>query len=76
VPKNFQREISLENNKTNEKLVVKAGGMYEEEERLLISRRPLKAAKRKIEEDEKEIFEWNEYIGPKRICLIGKDREE
>jgi hypothetical protein len=70
VPGKFKQEISLNNNKTNEKLVMKAtvsvGG-----ERLLISRHSSKAAntKHKIKEDEKEILEWEHYRGDKRICL-------
>jgi hypothetical protein len=74
VPNNFKPEISWNNEKTNEKLVVKTGGISDKgKERLLISRHPSKAAKRKVEEDEKEILEWNEDSGPKRICLTWKD---
>jgi hypothetical protein len=62
----------LKNNKTSEKLVVKVKANLSEE-RLLISRHPSKAAKRKIEEDEKEILKWDHYGGAKRICLDTSD---
>jgi hypothetical protein len=57
----------LNNNKTNEKLVFKAG-VSEGKETLLITRHSSKAAKHKIEEDEK-ISEWDFYKGDKRIYL-------
>jgi hypothetical protein len=76
VPKSFQQEISLNlnNNKTNEKLVVKAeaglAGLRRYEQRLLISRHPSTAAKHKLEEDEKGIFEWDHFAeANKRICF-------
>jgi hypothetical protein len=74
VPKHFKPEISLENNKTNERLVFKAVSEGKEtviygEQRLLISRHSSKDAKHKIEEEEKEISEWNKYRGPRRIYL-------
>jgi hypothetical protein len=69
VPKNFQLEISLENNKTNEKLLVKTQAGKYDSQRLLISRHSSKAAKNKIEEEEKEITEWECYDGPRRIHL-------
>jgi hypothetical protein len=65
LPENFHPEIFLENNKTNEKLVVKA----ESDGSLLISRHSSKVAKNKIEEEEKEISEWRNYNGSRRICL-------
>jgi hypothetical protein len=73
LPENFQQQISLENNKTNEKLVVKVKAG-----RLLISRHSSKAAKHKIEEEEKEISEWKSYgdNGPRRICLTRELSEE
>jgi hypothetical protein len=71
LPENFKPEITLENNKTNEKLVVKvkAPARKYDAHRLLISRRSSKVAKNKIEEEEKEITEWSYYGGPRRICL-------
>jgi hypothetical protein len=78
VPKNLQQpEISLDNKKTNEKLVIKAGaGKSEDQDKLLmISRYSSKTAKHKIEEDEKEILEWHNYRGPKRICLTQEWNE-
>jgi hypothetical protein len=73
VPKSFQLKISLNNNKTNEKLVVKAeaelAGLRRYEQRLLISRHPSTAAKHKLEEDEKQIFEWDHYAEAKRISF-------
>jgi hypothetical protein len=75
VPKNYQQAISLKNDKTNEKLVIKSeAGLRQYEQSLLISRHSSKAAKRKLEEDEKEIFEWKSYRGyrergDKRICF-------
>jgi hypothetical protein len=73
VPVNFQQQISLNNDKTNEKLVVKAE-VYEkgsDGNKLLISRHSSKAAKHKLEEDEKEVLEWEDYRGYKRICLMS-----
>jgi hypothetical protein len=77
VPRNHQQEISLNNNKTNETLVVKEGaerllilhGQRIYEKILLISRHSSKVAKHKIEEDEKEIFEWAHNKRTKRIKL-------
>jgi hypothetical protein len=68
VPENFQQEFSLNNKKTNEKLVIKLK-VKPYEKILLITRHALNAAKHKIEKDEREILEWNQYRGPKRICL-------
>jgi hypothetical protein len=60
----------LNNNKTNEKLVGKAGvSDGHGRETLLITRHSSKAAKHKIEEEEKEISKWNKDRGPKRIKL-------
>jgi hypothetical protein len=64
-PRFSQRALSLNNDK-NEKLVVKE---EVSKQCLLISRRSSKAAKRKIEEDDKEILEWVQNRGPKHICL-------
>jgi hypothetical protein len=51
------KDISIDNVKTNEKLVIKK--MKEDGERKwLISRYPLNAAKKWIETNEKEIYEW------------------
>jgi hypothetical protein len=64
----------LKNNKTNEKLVVKAEVSCKR--RVLISRHSSKAAKRKVEEDEKEIFQWQRYSRRKQIHLdFGREDE-
>jgi hypothetical protein len=72
VPENFQLKISLNNDKTNEKLVIKAGAGFHDEQRLLLSRHSSKAAKQKIEEHEKKILQWNQYIGPPRRISLSQ----
>jgi hypothetical protein len=69
VPEDFQPEISLENNKTNEKLVFKAQAGKHNKQSLLILRHSSNVDKNTIEEEEKEISEWDHYGGPRLIHL-------
>jgi hypothetical protein len=60
------KDISFDNDKTNEKLVIKKAKFYDGWE-LWISRYPLNAAKSWIEANEKEISEWDwDYMEKKR----------
>jgi hypothetical protein len=57
------------NVKTGEKLVIKEAKFNERWITLLISRHPLKAAKKWIEANEEEILEWNADKLNRRIYL-------
>jgi hypothetical protein len=63
-------DISFDNVKTNEKLVIKmkAGG-YWKRMKLLIARYPLNAANNWIEANEKEMTEWNRENLERKIVL-------
>jgi hypothetical protein len=69
IPQNNNVEdISFEDVKTDEKLVIKtkAEADYNGEwKTLMVSRYPLKATKNWIEANEKEIAEWTEWTGRK-----------
>jgi hypothetical protein len=64
-------EISFDNVKTNEKLVIKmkAGGNRKRMKLLLIARYPLDAANNWIEANEKEIAEWDGSKLERKIVL-------
>jgi hypothetical protein len=62
--------ISIENVKTQEKLVIEAKIDHGKWKNLLISRYPLNAAKSWIEANEKEITEWGTPI-----CICSKWRQ-
>jgi hypothetical protein len=62
-------DISVENVKTNEKLVIKKN---DDNTEMLISRYPLNAAKSWIEANEKEIFEWNREKLDRKINMDDK----
>jgi hypothetical protein len=67
-------DISFENVKTNEKLVVKTG-IYDNGwmlQKLLVSRYPLNAAKSWIEANEKEIYEWTRWELNRKIIIDGE----
>jgi hypothetical protein len=61
-------DISIDNDKTNEKLVIKIAN-HGNEEKLLISRYPLKASKNWIEANENEITQWNGETLDRKITL-------
>jgi hypothetical protein len=62
--------ISLENAKTNEKLVIKKmEGYYDVDFNVLISRYSLDADKSWIEANEKEIIEWNDRELDRKINM-------
>jgi hypothetical protein len=64
-------DISFENVKTNEKLVIRKMEEYRDW-MLLIARHPLNAAKSWIEENEEEISEWQNW---KLKRIINLDNE-
>jgi hypothetical protein len=64
---NHIEDISSEND--NEKLVIKKANHDENWEKLLISRYPLKAAKKWIDANEKEIIEWDRKKLNRKINL-------
>jgi hypothetical protein len=64
-------DISIDNVKTNEKLVIKKANRGDVWEELMISRYPLNAAKSWIEANEKEIAEWNGVELDRNIVLAG-----
>jgi hypothetical protein len=66
---NDVQDISFENVKTQEKLVVKTIMHDLKWKMLLISRYPLNAAKKWIEANEKEIYEWNPEKLNRRINM-------
>jgi ABC-type proline/glycine betaine transport system substrate-binding protein len=59
--------ISFENVKTNEKLVLKK--MDYGDQNLLIARYPLNAAQSWIESNENEICEWDNAKLDRKICM-------
>jgi hypothetical protein len=63
--------ISIDNVKTNEKLVIKKANdaAGDEWKICLISRHPLNAAKNWIEENKNEIFEWTNWKLNRRIFV-------
>jgi hypothetical protein len=70
----WQQDISLENGRTNEKMVIKRGKDMQKinQKVTLISRYPLleaAAAKKWIEENEKEILDWKLVEQHRRISL-------
>jgi hypothetical protein len=72
-PKAFQlqEDICLDNGKTNERLLIKMGKKWEVV--LQISRYPLASTKKWIEENEKEVLNW-EFGADKTIYLSGELR--
>jgi hypothetical protein len=81
LPNDFhsQEDICLDNGNTNEKLMAKmeeSTGPYsdgypdkEDEVVLLISRYPLDSTKRWIDENEKEVLEWNFFELSRTVYL-------
>jgi hypothetical protein len=64
-------DISLENVKTNEILVIKTKSV-DPWKMLMISRHPLKAPKYWIEANEQEIFDWDPEKLNRRINMDGE----
>jgi hypothetical protein len=70
-PDDIFEDISIDNVKTNEKLVIKNidDDEWSSTSKLLVSRYPLNAAKSWIEANEKEIAEWNGEELDRKIIL-------